>query len=213
MGERILHADIGSIEDGSENSRNPRKKCSVDGCDTVHSGHGYCQAHLIRFKKYGDANAYSPDRMSNQKWIDAHKNYEDDDCIVWPFHRGGNGRGVVGAPPNRMSAPKAMCIAAHGLPPGENMQAAHNCGNGHLGCMNPKHLRWATHADNVLDRADHGRDRIGTQINTNKLSEEQVREIRGRKGLDTGVSLAKEFGVTPSTISSIYTGKNWRWLT
>lgn len=28
--------------------------CSVEGCNKKHKGHGYCLAHLRRYKKYGD---------------------------------------------------------------------------------------------------------------------------------------------------------------
>lgn len=37
----------------------PLRKCSVPQCQNNHKGHGFCPAHLDRFKKYGDA---FPDR-------------------------------------------------------------------------------------------------------------------------------------------------------
>lgn len=30
------------------------KKCSLEFCQKKHKGHGYCEMHLERFKKYGD---------------------------------------------------------------------------------------------------------------------------------------------------------------
>jgi hypothetical protein len=48
-----------------------------------------------------------------------------------------------------------------------------------------------------------------------KLTDAQVREIRWRYDPYDGVTqdvLAAEFGVSPSTISDITSGKTWRWL-
>lgn len=33
-----------------------------------------------------------------------------------------------------------MCELVYGKPPMPKHQAAHNCGKGNLGCINPKHL-------------------------------------------------------------------------
>ena len=30
------------------------KICKVTGCTSVHCGLGFCNKHLVRFKKYGD---------------------------------------------------------------------------------------------------------------------------------------------------------------
>lgn len=55
----------------------------------------------------------------------------------------------------RMVASRAMCILAHGLPPSPKHMAIHSCGNGHLSCVNPKHLRWGTGKDNIQDAIRH----------------------------------------------------------
>lgn len=193
--------------------RSRGRLCSVEGCNKKHSGHGYCQAHLLRFKKYGDATAHDEKHACRIRWIEENKDYAGDDCLKWPFTVSSHGRGTVyGSKYGCNSAPKAMCIAAHGEPPSPESVAAHRCGNGHLGCMNPRHIRWATHMENVKERAEHGRDRMGTQINTNKLTEAQVIEIRSRKGKQSGASLAREFGVSASNISDILRGKSWKFL-
>lgn len=186
--------------------------CKVAGCGKKHQSHGYCGAHLARFKKYGSPDVYHESHRCCERWIEEHKGYQGDDCLKWPFGRSDNGRGVIGNGAGPRSAPRAMCIAAHGQPPTSKHETAHSCGNGHLGCTNPRHLRWDTHMGNVSDRAAHGRDRRGEEINTAKLTEGEVQEIRRRKGLQTGVSLAKEFGVSTTTISGIFNNKSWRWL-
>lgn len=48
-----------------------------------------------------------------------------------------------------------------------------------------------------------------------KLSDAQVRDIRWRYDPGDGVTqktLAEEFGISPSTVSDIATGKTWGWL-
>lgn len=186
--------------------------CKIDGCCKPMHAKGLCAMHHYRWKKYGDPMKKHVRESFRKNWVDAHKEYIGDDCLKWPFSVGGHGRGSVWIGGKSVSAPKAMCIAAHGAPPTEEHEAAHSCGNGHLGCMNPKHLRWATRKDNEADKQLHGTLRQGTKINTHKLTEDQVNYIRSRKGLQTGVSLAKEFGVTPTNISYILSGRYWKFL-
>lgn len=193
------------------------RKCSIEGCERKHAGRGYCQTHLKRLKKYGYVDP-SEDRSSKiREWVEANKNYQGDDCLKWPFSVSDHGRGRVtytreDGSQFGISAPKAMCIAAYGHPESDGLEAAHSCGNGHLGCMNPRHLRWATKKENAADRIIHGTERRGSKINTNKLTEDQVRYIRSRYKKQTGVSLAREFGITTSQISSIQRRTSWKWL-
>lgn len=188
------------------------RKCSVEGCETKYHARGFCQNHLVKFKKYGDPTAHHESYMAVQRWLNDHKNYSGNECLMWPFGVNSTGRGSATLRGVQTSAPRAMCTLAHGDPPEEYFHAAHSCGNGREGCVNPKHLRWATPAENVMDRDMHGHNKRGTEVNTNKLTEDDVRYIRSQKGKRTGLSLAKEFGVTAAAISAIMTRKNWAWL-
>jgi|VirMetMinimDraft_7_1064189.scaffolds.fasta_scaffold103182_2 hypothetical protein len=149
-------------------------------------------------------------RETKVEWIERHSDYTGDDCIDWPFANCPHGRGIVQTKGVAFSAPNFMCRAAHGNPPTPKHHAAHSCGNGHNGCLNPNHLRWATPRENESDKILHGTLRKGTDINTNKLSEDQVIEIRNSKL--KGIELAKIYDVTPVAISAIRTRKNWAWL-
>lgn len=71
-------------------------------------------------------------------------------------------------------------------------------------CYNPNHLRTDTHRENVLDRHRHG-------TMTCKLKPEQVLEIRASTH-KTQAILAKEYGVSFATISSIINRKTWTYL-
>lgn len=187
------------------------KPCKVEGCGKRSGYRGYCMAHYLRWKKYGDAEAFHPDYQHVRRWFDRHVDYQGDDCLQWPFSVGDHGRGTATLNGVSMSAPRVMCILAHGEPPTPEHETAHNCGNGHLGCMNPKHLRWDTAAGNHADKVLHGTIVRGEAVNTAKLTEDQVRELRrltwmGRK------ELADMFGVSVWTIWEIRTRRSWAWL-
>lgn len=188
-------------------------ECSVDGCSNKAVSRTYCPKHLARFKKYGDPlRLRSDDPNKPLTWIKENANYDGDDCLKWPFSVGDKGRGMVWFEGRRRSAPNCMCTIAHGEAPSPEHVAAHSCGNGHLGCMNPKHLRWATAKENEADKIAHGTLRRGSDINTSKLTAEQVLEIRSLRGVMKGVDIAKRFGITPAAVSSIQTRKSWGWI-
>lgn len=51
----------------------PKKYCSVDGCNNKHKGHGYCDKHYQRYKRYG--NPYTVKRNT--------KHTKDDDDVEY----------------------------------------------------------------------------------------------------------------------------------
>lgn len=186
--------------------------CSVTGCEEPSRSKGYCKIHYVRSRKYGDPLMVSERYRRKLRWIEANYRHKGDDCLTWPFGVNDNGRGVVTIDQKNMSAPRAMCLMAHGEPPTPKHQASHSCGKGHLGCVNPNHLRWATAKENEEDKIEHGTIRRGTDINTSKLSEKDVVRIRSL-GREYGVNrLANEYGVSPTAISLIHKRKNWGWL-
>lgn len=142
------------------------------------------------------------------QWIRDHLNYQGDDCIPWPFcidH--GVGRGRIGYLGKGWWSHRLMCVMAHGEPPTPEHHAAHTCGNGHLACMNQKHLEWKTGVDNALDRAKHGTNR--PRAMRRKLTLEQVEEIKRLKGVETQMALAARFGVSDNAIRNIHAGRTW----
>jgi hypothetical protein len=100
-------------------------------------------------------------------------------------------------------------MLAHGpIPLGHFV--CHHCDNPR--CIRTLHLFLGTPADNTRDMDNKGRRRMphGEEHGRAKLSADQVREIRARKGQATIVALGKEFGVTFGQISRIQLGKAWR---
>ena len=141
-------------------------------------------------------------------WIQDHQNYPHDDwCLIWPFFRDKNGRGVISVGGKRQYAHRAMCRIVHGEPPSPEHGTAHSCGNGHLGCVNPNHLSWKTQAENLKDCAQHGtqpRHHLGPR---GHFSQEEVAQIRRLLQTQTQLSIAQLYGVTESTISDIARGR------
>ena len=131
-----------------------------------------------------------------QAWIAENASHDGQACLPWPFDRDRGRASASGG----YSVCRKICEAAHGPPPTPQHQAAHSCGKAHEGCVNPRHLRWATPRENSADRHIHG-----TQ--TKKLTVEQVREILNSS--EKNASLARRFGVDPSNISHIRRGKQW----
>lgn len=89
------------------------------------------------------------------RFLRAHVEHGEKACLTWPFARS-RGYGQFGYMGELLYAHRFMCELAHGPAPADKPQCRHLCGNGHLGCVNPKHLRWATQSENHFDRRRHG---------------------------------------------------------
>jgi hypothetical protein len=90
------------------------------------------------------------------------------------------------------------------------MFVLHKCDN--PPCVNPEHLFLGTQKDNMMDMIAKGRgvDNSGSRHGMSKLTDQQVCEIL--LSSETGVSIAKRFGVGKSTVSRIRNDKGWRHL-
>jgi hypothetical protein len=131
--------------------------------------------------------------------------YQGDDCLLWPFARR-QGYGYIATKDRKQSdVHRLACIAVHGEPPTPKHEAAHSCGRGREGCVNPRHLRWATKSENQIDSVRHGTSNA-------KLTEAQVRKIRLLCGKVSQRRLAMQFGVSQMLISLIQTRKRWSWV-
>lgn len=106
-------------------------------------------------------------------------------------------------------AHREVCRAAFGPPPTQSHVAAHSCGNGHLGCVNPKHVRWATDEENKHDMLAHGTRLFGEANGAARLTAQQVRAIRDLCASLSQRKIASMFGVSKSTVSSICHDETW----
>lgn len=185
--------------------------CLVDGCERPARGSGYCGMHYHRKLRHGDPLAGKTFHGAPKEWMDAHLNYDGDDCLKWPFDTDDRGCPWINLPGKiRQSAGSYVCEAEHGPKPTEGHEAAHNCGNGREGCVNHKHLRWATRQENSMDMFIHGTDPSGDRHPQAKLTWPDVREIRRLRGSISQMELGRRYGVTNKAISAIQLWKNWR---
>lgn len=163
--------------------------------------------HWQRWRSTGQPGHALPIKAQHgepEAWIYENATHDGDNCLTWPFARRGNGWAKM----NHRSPARLMCELVYGPPPAAKYQAAHSCGKGHLGCLNPKHLRWATVSENHLDKRAHGTMIRGEAVAVAKLTEINVRTIRQSGATDR--VLANQFGVAPSVINRARNRKTWR---
>lgn len=130
-----------------------------------------------------------------------------DECLVdWPFSRNHKGyphmkwRGKV-----RRAHQVVLELVGRPCPPG--LQVRHTCGNGHLGCLNERHLTHGSNLENAADRAEHGTEARGAAKPGAKLTEDDVRAIRAS---EEGIKpLARRFGIDPHTVRRIRRREKW----
>lgn len=137
-----------------------------------------------------------------EQWLEDHKDYPHDYCLIWPFSRESRvGRGMMGDSNGyRKWAHRGMCELVHGPAPDGKPQAAHSCGNGDQGCVNPRHLSWASNSENQRQRYAHGRGNPNANGNKGMFTPMQIAEIRAKYGEFTQTKLAEMYGCSLGTI-------------
>jgi len=129
---------------------------------------------------------------------------DTDDCSLWdgPLSSGGYpnlSRDRMGV---NLGGHVLVCIKYHGPKP-LGSHALHSCD--HRACVNPRHLRWDTHAANMRDVAIRERSR------STVLTAEQVLRIREYHAVGFSQSeLATRYGVSKQTIWRIVHRETWR---
>jgi hypothetical protein len=140
---------------------------------------------------------------TGKRWLVKHLDHTDEEfCLIWPFRLASNGYAQVGA--DREIPHRLMCEHRHGPPPSDAHQAAHSCGKGDFGCVNPMHLNWRTPTENQFERYEHS-----GLIARAKLTSEKAEEIRSVRGKEVTAWTAKRFGVSEANIRQIQSGKTW----
>lgn len=192
------------------------KKCSVENCAGPATKRGYCNKHYLRLIRHGDPEGGGTGRGVVMDWL--HKvaiPHNSDECLIFPFSRAGSGHARINSRKRSSMAHRYVLECVSGPPPSKDHEGCHSCGNGHLGCVNPRHLYWGTRQENVLDRKKHGGFTAppilsGENNPRAKLCRSDVDEIRDK--LSTGqtmASIAEEYSVSTSLIFNIKSGKAW----
>lgn len=189
------------------------RTCSIEGCSSRVKAYNRCTLHHRRWQAHGDPLVCKKPRSQNgspEAWLLERAGDVSDKCLTWPFARFPNGRAKIRRGKSVLNASRVMCEIAHGPAPSDDYESAHSCGKGHLACVRSNHLRWATKDDNERDKLAHGTIVRGEMSNRSKLTNQSVLQIRSRATTSTMSSLAREFGVSVSTISNVVRRIGWR---
>lgn len=190
------------------------KLCSIDGCNEVMQAKGYCKEHYRRWYNHGDPLEGRPPIDESFNWLRDHLTHHGKDCLTWPYSSNGQGYAIIGIDNFTYPVTRLICTFLYGLAPTNQHQAAHSCGKGHEGCVNPDHLRWATPLENNMDKFEHGTILRGDDHVVTVVTEKEVLKIieRLNRG-DIQQNIADDYGISQGTVSAIHTGKTWAWLT
>jgi hypothetical protein len=184
------------------------KICKIDGCTKPVRSMKMCVSHYSKLRRHGDPLAGRASPGSAAAWLHQHINYQGSECLIWPFGKP-EGYGKIWISGKLQIVSRLMCEYRHGPPPTQKHQAAHSCGNGHLACVNPRHLRWATRKENEGDKIIHGTHNRGERHGQSKLTESIVLEIRAIKGLSQQ-AIASRYGVSRFAIGRIKNKGAWK---
>lgn len=190
-------------------------QCSVIGCDAAakYKSPQLCNRHYIRLRRHGDPQGGGSEQGAALEWISTAIPAKSDACLIWPFGRFKDGYGAVQVSGKKVRVHRLVCEQQHGPPDEANMDAAHSCGRGHLGCVNDRHLYWATRAQNLADRIGHGTANRGKRNGQAKLGEAQAREILALKNSgEMQKVVAERYGVSRELIGRIWRRQIWEWL-
>lgn len=194
-----------------------KKQCKIENCNDIATRKGMCGRHYKRMMKFGDPEApvrQTAKRGEPYKFMCEEIKKETDECLLWPYAKIPNGYGVINHEKNYQLTHRLVCMMVHGEPPFPEAQAAHLCGNGHLGCFNPRHLKWTDQSENQMHRVKHGTSNRGESHGLSHRTNEQILQLKSYidKGM-TDTEIGKMVGEHPRYVNMIRHGKIWSWLT
>lgn len=135
----------------------------------------------------------------------------EDECWLWTGTKNRAGYGVLGIRwmPNQkiVSAHRLSYMIANGEIP-DGAQILHGCDN--ITCVNPKHLRAGTHAENMRDKSIRGRcnPQKGEKHHKARLTVEDVIAIRASN--EKQRVLAERYHIPQTSISRIKLRQSWK---
>jgi hypothetical protein len=135
---------------------------------------------------------------------EAFKN-ETDECILWPYSKAPRGAAKITIDSKTVYVCHLICEIVNGPKPSSMHEVAHSCGNGHLSCINKRHLNWKLHKENEEDKRKHGT--YGKVLN-----EEQVIKIKELSKTMRSRDIAIMYKISKRSINEIISGATWSYL-
>ena len=131
-------------------------------------------------------------------------------CWIWKGAIDNVGYGSFTYAGKRYRAHRAMYELAHGPIEGSGLFVCHTCDNRE--CCNPAHLWLGTQQENNADmgRKDRGHYKRGERHPYAKLTADAVRAIR--KDRRPHSKIAKDYSISPTTVSNVQNRKRWAHL-
>ncbi len=187
-------------------------KCRANGCESPSRADGLCPKHRWRLKKYGSFDLPPQKTIAEKFWEKVARSDDLDSC--WPWMRGcsEDGYGFFSFNYRTYFAHRVAWELTNG-PLHSGVLILHSCDN--PPCCNPKHLSPGTHLQNMRDKARKGRTNMpkGTDHYRARLTAESVQKIREIATEDISISkLAREFGVSRTTIEAVIARRTWKHL-
>lgn len=185
--------------------------CKIPGCGKTAQTREWCTAHYKRWRRHGNPLSGTTPQGAPLAFLESALLMYTDACILWPYTKNDAGYGQVWCDGQLKRASRVVLERKLGRPMVSGTHAAHAPGICHNpACINPRHLREASIADNMADRLLDGTSNRGSRHGLSKLTEDDVISIRSDPR--TQRVIASEFGLDQSTISDIKRRKSWSWL-
>ena len=132
------------------------------------------------------------------------------DCWLWRDHADKDGYGrfiyqVNGVRHHHPATHLALHLDGKVRPPDWPF-ALHSCDN--PPCVNPAHLSWGTNAENMVHRSVRDRLARGERHGMTRLQENDIHRIRADSR--SSPKVARDFGVSESTVQKIRRGECWQ---
>lgn len=182
--------------------------CAVSGCQKKRRMNGYCTNHNYRWKQTGDPVKYkkmgSGDTPKIRFWSKVAVTADDTRCWLWQGCTDARGYGRTILHYKRWLAHRLAWFFTYGVEP--KLHLLHSCDNPR--CVNPRHLREGTDAENIRDAQMRGRWLRGEDKPNAYCTNMQVRAIRQERMSGTPMKvIAAHFNVPYTVVTSICAGR------